>query len=103
MYTRDSTAYVINVEYDSASCNVDGTNVQMTITITFKAGLPLVIETELNDAIARNFGNLNTTRDYTLSFQGVLSIIVINKMHRKSNIDNTANMISEVVLWWRED
>lgn len=74
MYTRDATAYVINVEYDSASC-MDGTKVQMTITITFKAGLPLVIETELNDAITRNFGNLNTTRDYTLSFKGVLSII----------------------------
>ena len=74
MYTRGSTAYVINVEYDSASC-MDGTNVQMTIIITFKAGLPLVIETELNDAITRNFGNLNTTRDYTLSFKGVLSII----------------------------
>lgn len=57
-----------------------------------------MIETELNDAIARNFGNLNTTRDYTLSFQGVLSIIVINKMHSKSNIDNTANMISEVSI-----
>ena len=74
MYTRGSTAYVINVEYDSASC-MGGSNVQMTITITFKAGLPLVIETELNDAISRNFGNLNTTRDYTLSFEGVLSII----------------------------
>lgn len=74
MYTRGSTAYVINVEYDSASC-MDDTNVQMTIIITFKAGLPLVIETELNNAITRNFGNLNTTRDYTLSFEGVLSII----------------------------
>ena len=74
MYARGSTAYVINVEYDSASC-MDDTNVQMTIIITFKAGLPLVIETELNNAITRNFGNLNTTRDYTLSFEGVLSII----------------------------
>lgn len=74
MYTRDATAYVINVEYDSASC-MDDTNVQMTIIITFKAGLPLVIETELNNAITSNFGNLNTTRDYTLSFEGVLSII----------------------------
>ena len=54
---------------------MDSTNVQMTIIITFKAGLTLVIETELNDAITRNFGNLNTTRDYTLSFKGVLSII----------------------------
>ena len=74
MYTRGSTAYVINVEYDFASC-MDSTNVQMTIIITFKAGLTLVIETELNDAITRNFGNLNTTRNYTLSFKGVLSII----------------------------
>ena len=54
---------------------MDSTNVQMTIIITFKAGLTLVIETELNEAITTNFGNLNTTRDYTLSFKGVLSII----------------------------
>ena len=97
MYTRELTAYVINVEYITASC-VSGTNVHMTIKITFKAGLSLAIETELKDAIARNFGNLNTTRDYTLSFEGVLSIIVINKMFSKSNIDNTTNMISEVSI-----
>lgn len=89
--------YVINVEYVSASCDA-GTNVQMTIRIIFDACLPLVIETTLKNAIESNTGILSTTRTYTLIFLGGCNIIVVNKMHSKSNEDNTTNMISELII-----
>ena len=85
MFTRDSNTYVIKVLYVSATC-VSGTNVQLTIRVTFRTNLPsdLVIEQLLQGAIDNNIANLNITGQ-TVTFQGMFNIVVISKMQNKLN------------------
>ena len=82
MFTRDSITYAIKVLYVSATCG-SGTNVQITIRVTFRTNLPsdLVIEQILQD---NNIANLNITGQ-TVTFQGMFNIVVISKMQNKLN------------------
>ena len=85
MFTRDSITYAIKVLYVSATCG-SGTNVQITIRVTFRTNLPsdLVIEQILQGAIDNNIANLNITGQ-TVTFQGMFNIVVISKMQNKLN------------------
>ena len=97
MFTRNSTTYVINVLYVSASC-IGGTSVQITIRVTFRANLPSELDVEqiLQGAIANNIANLNINGQ-TVTFQGMFNIIVMKKCTTtKSNKLKITPMISEV-------
>lgn len=85
MFTRDSVTYAIKVLYVSATCG-SGTNVQITIRVTFRTNLPsdLVIEQILQGAIDNNIANLTITGQ-TVTFQGMFNIVVISKMQNKLN------------------
>lgn len=85
MFTRDSITYAIKVLYVSATCD-SGTNVQITIRVTFRTNLPsdLVIEQMLQGAIDNNIANLTITGQ-TVTFQGMFNIVVISKMQNKLN------------------
>ena len=97
LFTWKSLVYVIKVDFVFASC-LDGVLVLIRIKVTFRVNLPLyvIIEQKLKEGIRDNFGNLNVTNNYTLTFQGVFNIIVLSKMHNKSKSITRTNMIGKI-------
>ena len=100
LFTWNSLVYVIKVDFVFASC-VDGVLVLIRIKVTFRVNLPqhVIIEQTLKEGIRNNFGNLNVTNNYTLTFQGVFNIIVLSKMHNKSKTYNTYQHDRENKYW----